>query len=163
MDKFFLTVVIVSIVAVVGGAVLMSGDNTDQEPIVASENTEVSLGETSYDWGTIGINDGNVEHVFEIKNEGSEDLILSDVTTSCTCTTAQVSIGEEQSPEFGMHTKSDYQLSVPAGETAKLKVVYDPAFHGPSGVGPINRQIKVKTNDADKPELNFMLTAMVRK
>lgn len=79
------------------------------------------------------------------------------------CTTAQLIIGDTKSPEFGMHSKSAYVMEVPGGETAELKVVFDPAFHGPNGVGPINRQITVETNDPSSPVLNFMLTAMVRK
>lgn len=163
MNKFTVGIIVVSIIALLGGATLLSKNESETKEVVQNANTEVSLNETSYDWGNVGINDGNVEHIFEIKNDGSEALVLTDVTTSCMCTTASLILGEDESPAFGMHQKSDYKMEIPAGETAKLKVIFDPAFHGPSGVGPINRTITVSTNNPDKPELKFMLTAMVRK
>jgi len=163
MNKVIIILISVSILAVIAGATLMSGESDDRLDIEANENTSVFIDKTSFDWGTIGLNDGNVEHAFDILNEGSEPLVLSDIATSCMCTTATLILGEDESPVFGMHTKSDYQLTVPSGETAKLKVVFDPAFHGPSGIGPISRTITINTNDPERPELRFMLTAVVRK
>lgn len=119
--------------------------------------------ETSFDWGEIGIDNGNVEKIFEIKNEGTKPLILRNVITSCMCTTAQLSLDDKVSPVFGMHTKSRYALEVPPQKTVKLKIVFDPAYHGPSGVGPITRQVKVETNDSENAELSFILTATVRR
>lgn len=165
MDKFIISIIAVSLIVVIAGSAIMSGNTgTDsRSKIEVNENTKIVLDKTSHDWGTIGLNDGNVEHVFEVKNEGTEELTLSNIVTSCMCTTAQLILNDQQSPVFGMHTKSDYQLNVPAGETALLKIVFDPAFHGPSGVGPINRQITVDTNNPDKSKLQFTLTAMVTK
>jgi len=153
--------IVVIFVALVLGARYLNKSATTAT-VVQNENARVEISEKSYDWGEIQINEGAVERVFEIKNTGSGELSLSNISTSCMCTTAQLILGDESSPEFGMHTKSSYVMNVPEGQTAQLKVVFDPAFHGPSGVGPINRQIKVETNDPSTPELNFMLTAIVR-
>lgn len=163
--KFIGFIVLITAIALLGGVFLVSKNNSGEvaSESTMSENAKSVVEETSYDWGEIGINDGNVEKIFKIKNDGTDTLKLSNVVTSCMCTTAQLSLGDKTSPTFGMHSKSSYVLDVPSGETAELKVIFDPAFHGPSGVGPINRQIKVETNDQSSPELNFMLTAMVRK
>lgn len=165
--KFIVIVTVVSVVAILGGVALGSRSSGDSEAaqvnVSESANAIPATNETSYDWGTIKLNGGNVEKVFEIKNEGTETLLLSNVATSCMCTTAILARGEETSPEFGMHSKSNYVMEVPAGETANLKITFDPAFHGPSGVGPINRQIKVDTNNPEKPVLAFTLTAMVER
>jgi len=157
--------VLTALAFLVGAIFLVSKNNNGE---VASQSTtnmnaKATAEETYHNWGEIGLNDGNVEKVFKIKNEGSEALRLYNVVTSCMCTTAQLILDDKSSPVFGMHSKSDYTLEVPSGETAELKVIFDPAFHGPSGVGPISRQVKVETNDQSSPELNFMLTAMVRK
>ena len=131
--------------------------------VEVNDQAKVSVTNTSYDWGEIGINDGDAEAVFEIKNDGSETVKLYNVTTSCACTSAQLLLNDKSSPLFGMHSKSGYVMEVPAGETAKLKVVFDPDFHGPNGVGAISRQITVATNDPNKAELTFWLSAVVRK
>lgn len=164
-----LTMFIVGITAVIliGGIFLASksgsGGEVKSSATSMDSNTKAQVEETSYDWGEIGINDGNVEKVFKIKNTGSATLKLSNVLTSCMCTTAQLSLDGDTSPIFGMHSKSNYVLEVPSGKTAELKVIFDPAYHGPSGIGPITRQVEVATNDPATPKLNFMLTAVVRR
>jgi hypothetical protein len=163
--KFIVFTVLITVLVLGVGIFLVSKDNAGQvaSDSTMSENARLVVEESSYDWGEIGIDDGNVEKTFNIKNEGSENLSLSDVVTSCMCTTAQLILGGETSPEFGMHSKSRYVMDVPPGETAQLKVVFDPAFHGPSGVGPITRQVEVKTNDQDNPEIMFILKALVSR
>jgi len=128
-----------------------------------SDQAKAEAGETNYDWGEIKINGGNAEKVFLIKNTGTGPLILSSVSTSCMCTTAQVIINGKESPFFGMHQKSSWMGEVSAGREAELKIVFDPAFHGPSGVGVMTRQIEVATNDKNNPKLEFTLKGNVVK
>lgn len=165
IDKFLTSLILITVLAI-GGVIYMANVNSAKDQEVKSEMTSeasISVNESSYDWGDIGIDDGNVEKTFQITNDGSDTLKLFEITTSCMCTTARLSLDEQESPEFGMHDKSDYVLEIPPGKTAELTVTFDPAFHGPSGVGPINRQISVKTNSSEKPTLQFLLTAMVRR
>lgn len=160
--KFAIAIAITSLVILSGGVVLAL--RLGKTAVVeANPGAQVGTSATAYDWGTIKIDAGNVETTFDLKNTGVQPLKLSNVSTSCMCTTAQLILGTTQSPSFGMHAKSSYILEVPPQETAKLKVVFDPAYHGPSGVGPITRQVTLQTNDPQKPELSFMLTAMVTR
>src|SRR3989344_4143538 len=159
--NFLIGIIIFIIVAVLGGFYFAS--RTGNSQVKANTQAKAKVTDAFFDWGKIGINKGSVEKVFEIKIEGKELLTLSNIATSCMCTTAQLILGDKKSPAFGMHAKSDYILEVPPQKSAKLKVVFDPAFHGPNGVGPINRQVTVATNDPENPELNFMLTAMVER
>ena len=150
------------LILITGGMLWLS--KTSASPSVeATSNANAVTKVVSHEWGEIGINDGNALAEFSISNDGTDTLKLFNVVTSCACTTAQIVVGDEVSPLFGMHTKSNYIAEVPAGDTAILKVEFDPAFHGPGGVGPVNRQIVVETNDPGQPELNFMATGTVRK
>lgn len=160
--KFLAGVVIFVLVAVIGGYFVASNIGNSAQ-VKYNSQAKVEVADTYFDWGKIGLNKGNVEKTFEIKSSGKESLTLSNLSTSCMCTTAQLIFEGKTSPVFGMHNQSEYSLEVPPRKSAKLKVVFDPAFHGPSGIGPINRQVTVKTNDSDSPELNFMLTAMVER
>lgn len=148
-------------VLILGAGVL--GARMTSTPKIASEssNAQVEVAQSSYDWGTIGINDGKVQAQYEIKNTGSDPLKLANVVTSCSCTTAILTRGEEKSPVFGMHTKSSYVMEVPSGETALLTIEFDPLFHGPTGVGPITREINIDTNDTKNQKLSFTATANV--
>ncbi|MBI4136490.1 DUF1573 domain-containing protein [Candidatus Roizmanbacteria bacterium] len=158
--NIILGIVLVSALILFGGAIIASKDSPKTEA-VSNENVDVYVDEKSFDWGEVDINNGKVEKTFAIKNNGSDPLLLRNVVTSCMCTTATLVYNGEKSPAFGMHQKSDYALSVLPGEAAELLVVFDPAFHGPSGVGPITRQILVETNDPDTQQLEFTLTAQV--
>lgn len=131
--------------------------------IEKSDQAIAEVTETNHDWGEIKINGGNAEKVFLIKNAGAGTLKLSGVSTSCMCTTAQVIIDGKGSPFFGMHQKSSWVGEVPAGKEAELKIVFDPAFHGPSGIGAMTRQIEMATNDKNNPKLEFMLKGNVVK
>lgn len=148
-------------IGLIGGAYLAFNQG-QSVPEFTTINTTITTPSTSHDWGEIGIDNGNVSQTFQINNKGEETLILSNIATSCMCTTAQLQKGEDQSPLFGMHTESSYIMELQPGESASINVTFDPAFHGPSGVGPITRLITVKTNDKTQPELTFTLTAMVR-
>lgn len=152
---------ILGIVILIGGsyALLTLTDSTSN--IEVTSNVKVSTGEVDHDWGTIGINDGKVSTTYVINNDGTEPLKLFNIETSCMCTTAVVKIGDSSSPEFGMHDKSQYVAEVPPGNSAEVIATFDPAFHGPSGVGSITRQIMVETNDKSNPQLIFTAEAEV--
>ena len=67
------------------------------------------------------------------------------------CTTAfLLKDGEEIGP-FGMagHSgvRGNANLTVNPGEEAVVRVVFDPAAHGPAGVGPIERQVMLEVGD----------------
>lgn len=158
--KFMIGVIVVTLV-IIGAGIFFASRIGAPAQVQANPDARASVTDTTYDWGTIGINDGKVGKEFEISNSGTGPLKLSNIETSCMCTTAQLILGDTQSPAFGMHAKSGYIMEVPPGGTAKLKVVFDPLFHGPSGVGPISRQVTVTTNDPSSPVLSFMLSAVV--
>jgi len=161
-NKFIIAIVAVTLSLLVG-VVLLAGKMSSSAKVEASSDAQAEVGPMSYDWGKIGINNGQAEAVFEIKSNGSQPLKLFNIVTSCACTTAQTIVEGKGSPLFDMHSQSTYVTEIPPGSTAQLKVVFDPLFHGPNGLGPITRQITVATNDANNPKLEFSLSADVVK
>ncbi len=128
-----------------------------------SEKVQAYAAETTYDWGEIKINGGNVSREFTIENRGTEILKLTNVKTSCACTNAQITVDGKVSPYFGMHSTSSWVGEVEPGKSATLNVIFDPLFHGPEAVGPIERLVAVETNDTQNPTLEFDLTGNVVK
>ncbi len=161
MSKTTVMAIIVGLVVLFGGSVWLASTMANSAQVEMSEGAVAVVEEKSYDWGEIKIDGGIVEKVFLVKNEGDEVLKLFNVETSCVCTTAQMAKGEQTSPVFGMHDKSQYVLEVDPGETVDVLVKFDPMFHGPNGVGPISRTVTIETNDVSSPKLSWMLTAMV--
>ncbi|MDO8599794.1 MAG: DUF1573 domain-containing protein [bacterium] len=148
------------VIGIVWFASISTGKSTILEP---SSNVKAVIPEFSFDWGTIPYSGGNAVKTFIIKNEGTEILKLQNIKTSCTCTRAQISTEQGKSPYFTMHSISSWLGEVAPGKEAQLAVIFDPAFHGPSGTGPITRLISVETNDKNKPKLEFSLKGVVVK
>lgn len=162
------TWVIISIIIVsflmLFGIVVYASQGSSAANITPTANAKaIVMGETYLDWGTISMADGDAEASFKVVNEGTEALQLFNPITSCTCTTVQLIKGDEKSVPFSMHTKTKYAMQVLPGEEVEVKVVFDPAFHGPGGVGAITRQVTLETNDASSPSLSFSLAAVVTK
>ena len=159
--KLVIIIGILTAVILFGGIFVVSS-MTVASQISSSVNAKAYVTDpTSYDFGTIPMNKGNVAKTFTIKNKGTDILKLYNVKTSCHCTRAYVTIDNVESPRFGMDNLSSWTGDVAPGKEAKLTAVFDPAFHGPQGVGPINRFVLVETNDKSNAKITFTLTGTV--
>lgn len=97
-----------------------------------------------YDFGTISMANGLVKTVFKVTNPTDKSIEVKKITTSCMCTKAYVLEGASRKGPFGMPGHGvvpPANESINAGETKEIEVVYDPAAHGPAGVGLIDRFI----------------------
>ncbi|HJZ05530.1 hypothetical protein A2634_00135 [Candidatus Amesbacteria bacterium RIFCSPHIGHO2_01_FULL_48_32] len=147
----------------VGGGVVVMSRSPNAASLEKTDKTKFFTDHTNFDWGKINYNGGVVNHVFEIKNSGESSLKLANIKTSCMCTTAKISTKNGAGPTVKMHEVSDWQGVLEPGETAQLEVVFDPAFHGPTGVGPVERIISVETSDPNKANVEFNLKGVVTR
>ncbi len=79
-----------------------------------------------------------------LRNAGTSDLVIEAVTTSCGCTSAEVS-----------------PMTIPPGESGMLIVNFDSGAHGPEANGPVMRQVFIASNDSDETEIEFRFTVDV--
>jgi cytochrome c-type biogenesis protein CcmH/NrfF len=115
-----------------------------------AERPEIVITSESYDFGDVSQAEGTVSSFFTIKNEGTTDLIIEAISTSCGCTTASL----EGSDFFGMAghgggidaSPPDWTYTLPPGSTAELEVKYDPNMHGELR-GPVTRSVFITSND----------------
>jgi len=159
---------IIGIIVVLGLAVLMLlGRDTTQNqattaPALSGPIGSLEAPEKFYDFGTISMKDGLVEHVFKVSNTSGQDVFVKKLTTSCMCTNAFIEgAGGEKGP-FGMEGMGYVPPAdelIKAGESRDIKVVYDPNAHGPAGVGRIDRFIYLA--DASGRALKFEIKAVV--
>lgn len=149
--KIILAVIIGTIVLIGGLAFVMTksaggggGDkfiqNVEAAEITASPSGILNLGQVAYGGGI-------VSKSFDIKNTSGKSIKLRKITTSCMCTTAKVRIGDKETRLFGMEMNGDLNPLVdhdlPAGATAQVIFNFDPAAHGPQGIGAVDRVITV--------------------
>lgn len=162
LDPFIIWIGVITL-AILGGVIYFGSKIGATPQVTINQNVELVVNSKNHDWGTIDYDGGIVSQSFAIKNTSDATLELYDIATSCMCTTAQLFTPNKTSRKFAMHDKSSSIFEINPGETAQLKVEFDPAFHGPSGLGPVTRTVTMNTNDAANPQLTFTLTGQVVK
>lgn len=114
----------------------------------------------SFDLGTIGVDDEPSKPV-TLRNDGQSPLEISKVATSCDCTFATVTLADaSRSPEFSMHTMSNWTGTIEPGQSATIDVVYRPAVMPVTG--NVSRGVNIATNDPNNPMLTISFEATVQ-
>jgi hypothetical protein len=96
----------------------------------------------SQDFGRI-YEQWDVTHIFAVQNTGDADLQISNLVTSCGCTTAELS-----------------SSVIPPGQRADLTVTFDANYHETQG--EVTRLVWFATNDPTRPWVEVRITADVR-
>lgn len=108
---------------------------------------KIEVNPKAYNFGQVIASEGVVEAIFELKNEGSEPLVIREMRSSCACTTAVLEIDGEESPVFGMHNNlTDWSAVIEPQEVVKMKIMFDPNFHKNTS-GPVTRTVEIFSND----------------
>ena len=135
-----------------------SGTSTqNQQQNIKSENAE----KNSFDFGRISMAAGTVIKSFEIKNENRVPLTVKKMYTSCMCTIATLKTSDTQYGPFGMPGHGfipSIDATIAPNTKGTVEVVFDPAAHGPAGVGRIERIITLET---DGEPIEFFISATV--
>ncbi len=158
-QTIWIVVGILILTSIVAAGLMMS--STPAEPQIndnQSNPSRLSAAESSYNFGTISMKDGNVSKTFTIENKTSEPVTITKIYTSCMCTTAELETNKENFGPFGMPGHGflpRVDQTIKAKEKARIKVTYDPNAHGPAGIGKINRQIFIETSNGRKLTLQF--------
>lgn len=111
-----------------------------------------------HDFGTTSMTDGKVSHEYLLMNEGTEAVKVGKIYTSCMCTSAALLIGDRHFGPYGMAGHGfipRVNETLAPGESAQLMITFDPAAHGPAGVGKVNRSITVEQDGAAPLVVSF--------
>lgn len=148
------TLIIVGVtLAALIGLVFLAQPRQSQSVTAPSQPTVLTADEAAYDFGTISLAAGKVKKTFAISNPGAAPVTLTRLYTSCMCTTAALQIGERWQGPFGMIGHGfmpSFKETILPDETAAVSVTFDPAAHGPAGVGLIERAVYLE-NSAGGP------------
>ena len=142
-----------AVVLLIGGITVAVVANLNSDSGQAG-TAKLVIESTRFDFGDVSMARGLVKNNFVLKNEGDADLKISNISTSCMCTTVVLEIKGEKSPIFGMPghgaNPAFWSMKLPPGQSANLEVIFDPNAHGPDATGQITRQINFSTNDDGK-------------
>ncbi len=112
--------------------------------------SQLQATESSFDFGSISMAKGKVNKIFTFKNNTASVITAKKLYTSCMCTKATFTKGDKVFGPFGMPAHGiipGFGQTIEPGQEAQVEVVFDPAAHGPAGVGPIERQAILETSD----------------
>lgn len=158
-------------VAVVAFGIFRSQENAAkprhdvQRQFTATSTTTGALlsSEPFFDFGNISMAAGKVSHRFRIRNTGDSAITINKIYTSCMCTAATLITPTGRKGPFGMPGHGFIPAifeTIPPSGGAQVEVVFDPAAHGPAGIGPTDRVVTIRTNESQPLELRF--NAMVK-
>ncbi len=145
-------------ILVLGGMTLFGRSRTDK-PVINAASGILSIDRASHDFGRISMGAGNVSTAFIIQNNTSTDILVEKITTSCMCTVAYISGGDGRKGPFGMpgHGGPAGRADeiIRSGESREIEIVFDPAAHGPAGVGKVERIIYLEDSLGRVTEFKF--------
>ncbi|MBI1985011.1 MAG: DUF1573 domain-containing protein [Candidatus Wildermuthbacteria bacterium] len=158
MNKTTIAIIIATLA--LGGIIWIARPNSPNTAASLSVpgNGVLSVKEADFDFGSISMAAGKVKHSFTMQNTGSDPVVIGKMYTSCMCTTAWLMKGGKQFGPYGMPGHSftpKINESINPGEEATVEVVFDPAAHGPAGVGKIQRTVIIENNAGQNLEFGF--------
>lgn len=109
---------------------------------VGAKTPQAEIAEKTYDFGTIKNTHEPISHTFKITNTGDAPLVIISASASCGCTRPKYT------PE-----------PIPPGKTGEIKVTFIPKGQ----LGPINKEIKVRTNAKKHKRIILTITGKVIK
>lgn len=110
------------------------------EDTPAKKGPIIKTDEDTYNFGSIKQGDV-VEHVFTLRNDGVDTLIISNTQSSCGCTTSMLD-----------------QNHILPGQVGKLKAV----FNSSGKMGHITKTIYIYNNDVTNPNKTVQITADIQ-
>lgn len=144
--KIFSGIIGFTVLLVVVFAFWQGGKKSDAE-LYRNELTSVVAKPESYELGEVPINGGLVTKEYDLKNNSGTAAEIKNISTSCMCTQAKAVRGGNETGFFGMEHPGDsnpaVDFEIPAGESVKIVVQFDPAAHGPTGTGPFDRTVRL--------------------
>ncbi len=115
----------------------------------------IAVEPASWDFGDI--TQVTVSHSFLLKNVGTTPLRLDGISTSCMCTSAELTYMDQTSPRFGNHENPPWQLVIAPGTSGFLNVYYDPTTHAERG--HFERQVYILSSDPAQRETSITIHA----
>lgn len=154
---------IAAIIVLFGGLIWLSrgGTQNDGANISQSGGGALLAEETNFNFGEVSMVKGKVSYTYKLKNDSNEPATISKIYTSCMCTEATLVHGGKKHGPYGMPGHGfipKINESISAGETADIEVVFDPAAHGPAGVGLVERVVYVEDGRGKQLQLKFTVT-----
>lgn len=111
-----------------------------------------------HDFGTISMAEGVVTYKFKISNPTGQPVEFTKLYTSCMCTSATLTTSGKKYGPMGMPGHGSipqFNAVLESSKEAEIEVAFDPAAHGPAGVGRIVRTVLLENKGQTILELEI--------
>lgn len=164
LNPIFLLIIIASVLFVGVTFFILNDGSKDDSKVLSykiqdKDKPQVEVTDISKDIGTIKVSEEKEED-FVIKNIGTKNLQLSQITSSCGCTSGKIIYQGKKSKEYSMHAQGKDVFEIAPNTEAILRLTYRP-FTMPV-YGAVNREVYVTTNDPLNPRLIFQIKTFVK-
>ena len=123
------------ILVVILASIVLASCNA-KTPNISSDLSEFEFGEV--------LNGEILTKDVLILNKGDSTLEIQDISSSCSCTTAEIS-----------------SKSIEPNESAILTIQFDAGEHGESFSGEVLRKVFLSTNDVENPKYTIQFSAII--
>lgn len=156
--KLAIAGIAITLAVIFGAAFLLSKPEVKAE--VRAENSgKLTADESFNDFGTISMAKGVVSKKFTVKNTDNKTAMVTKMFTSCMCTKAKLIVGDKSWGPYGMPGHGgpipNIAAEIPAGGESEVEVTFDPAAHGPAGIGRVERTVTLQLNGQNPIILGF--------
>ena len=162
MKKNLTGIIGIAIIILIAGVVVAiskSGDPENKKAnLIDGFPGNLTTEESAFDFGAVSMAAGDVSHLFKVKNTSAAPVKIAKIYTSCMCTTATYVKGDKKMGPFGMPghgIQPKINQILEPGAEAQIEVVFDPAAHGPAGVGKIERAVYLEGESGLLLQLGF--------
>lgn len=168
MGKKFIILITLVMFGITGGAVIIASSSKAETKAVLSKTSgvKISIDHKEKRVGDISYSKGILYHVFPVKNIGTKNLEIANMFSSCMCTKTYLKIAGKDGPNFGMRgtsAPSSWVGVLKPGESGEIIAAFNPAYHGPSGLGEVTRTVSFETNDPDQSYIELSFEGVVKK
>jgi len=159
MNKKAIIGIFLGTFVLIGGLIWLGQPTANQN---SQANTAMALNslkveESLFDFGTISMGNGKVNHEFRVTNDSDQSVTLKKIYTSCMCTRAELDLNQKTYGPFDMEGMglNSANITVNPGDTIIVRAIFDPNAHGPAGVGPIDRFVTLKDGNGSQLEMEI--------
>ncbi|GAB4113394.1 MAG: hypothetical protein Kow00103_05430 [Candidatus Caldatribacteriota bacterium] len=132
-SKNRLWLILIVVILILGAFFIIYNQNQSSLP------PTISLSEEKWDFGKIK-EDEKPEHIFKIKNNGGQELVINRVRAACGCTATMLS-----------------EENIQPGKEAELKVT----FNATGYKGLVTKSIYIESNDPERPKVTLSVSVDV--
>ena len=128
-----------------------------------AKRPQIFLELDSFDFGKVSRKQGALRKKIKVFNKGKEELVVKNIKATCSCTTAALTVGKNQSPYFGNKgSEPGWQEVIGPNKSAEVEYVLDLTTFTNLGIpSKVKRDILITSNDPIYPEVKFSGTAEI--